>query len=176
MSLSLLHARVTLFFLRYSKTEFFLSVCRVTNAWRHIAADRQGRHARSHETDTEGTTQVQTHETEPGMHRVASCDLLANAVEDLGGGDALCPRAENLSETTVQLQDKGCAGREHEHKIRSSRRAARFSVKWRRHQRSKRPLLGRRASVSSSPAWLWQAHLMQASASWPHATLVGVSL
>ena len=65
---------------------------------------------RTHETDTEGTTQVQTHETEPGMHRVASCDLLANAVEDLGGGDALCPRAENLSETTVQLQDKVAPG------------------------------------------------------------------
>ena len=32
----------------------------------------------------------------PGMHRVPSGDLLANAVEDLGSGGALCRRAENL--------------------------------------------------------------------------------
>ena len=30
------------------------------------------------------------------MHRVPSGDLLSNAVEDLGGGGALCRRAENL--------------------------------------------------------------------------------
>ena len=51
-----------------------------------------------------GATQVQRHETDPGepprplrapgMHRVPSGDLLSNAVEDLGGGGALCRRAE----------------------------------------------------------------------------------
>ena len=54
-----------------------------------------------HETVTGGTTRVQTHETDPGvapgrlgapgMHRVACGDLLANAVEDCGGGGALWP-------------------------------------------------------------------------------------
>ena len=54
----------------------------------------------------DGATQVQRHETDPGepprrlrapgMHRVPSGDLLSNAVEDLGGGGALCRRAENL--------------------------------------------------------------------------------
>ena len=67
----------------------------------------RNRHSETHnETDTDGATQVQRHETDPGeppmrlrapgMHRVPSGDLLSNAVEDLGGGGALCRRAENL--------------------------------------------------------------------------------
>ena len=64
-----------------------------------------------YETDTDGANQVQRHETDPGepprrlrapgMHRVPSGDLLSNTVEDLGGGSALCRRAENLSETNT---------------------------------------------------------------------------
>ena len=66
---------------------------------RNMAGTQRNRHP-------DGATQVQTHETDPGeppkrlrapgMHRVPSGDLLANAVEDLGGGGALCRRAENL--------------------------------------------------------------------------------
>ena len=63
---------------------------------RNMTGTQRNRHRRGN--------QVQTHETDPGeppkrlrapgMHRVPSGDLLANAVEDFGGGGALCRRAE----------------------------------------------------------------------------------
>ena len=70
---------------------------RVLCVIRNMAGTLRNRH--------DGATQVQRHETDPGepprrlrapgMHRVPSGDLLSNAVEDLGGGGALCRRAEN---------------------------------------------------------------------------------